>query len=233
MAENNAKSFIEALTATMNDFNTKLTEQFGENFKELNVAVGRLLEWQNQYMQTLDEVCNVQREIFAGIEGVRQSMANMAVSAQGITDSSAELSDIVLTAKKYNEQMKQLMSDLTVIGEQAQRAIPEIETFAHTVLGKISDTVKLAVSEMKLNKEIAVGHIEEVASLAAEKNVEVHNKTEELADNILKAIKENAEEAEKTTIKSIENVSAAAVEKHTEDHNKIENLISDTTYSIF
>ncbi len=233
MAENNAKSFIEALTATMNDFNTKLTEQFGENFKELNVAVGRLLEWQNQYMQILDEVCNVQREIFAGIEGVRQSMANMEVSAQGITDSSAELSDIVLTAKKYNEQMKQLMSDLTVIGEQAQRTIPEIETFAHTVLGKISDTVKLAVSEMKLNKETAVGHIEEVASLAAEKNVEVHNKTEELADNILKAIKENAEEAEKTTIKSIENVSAAAVEKHTEDHNKIENLISDTTYSIF
>lgn len=233
MAENNAKSFIEALTATMNDFNTKLTEQFGENFKELNVAVGRLLEWQNQYMQILDEVCNVQREIFAGIEGVRQSMANMEVSAQGITDSSAELSDIVLTAKKYNEQMKQLMSDLTVIGEQAQRTIPEIETFAHTVLGKISDTVKLAVSEMKPNKETAVGHIEEVASLAAEKNVEVHNKTEELADNILKAIKENAEEAEKTTIKSIENVSAAAVEKHTEDHNKIENLISDTTYSIF
>lgn len=233
MAENNAKSFIEALTATMNDFNTKLTEQFGENFKELNVAVGRLLEWQNQYMQILDEVCNVQREIFAGIEGVRQSMANMEVSAQGITDSSAELSDIVLTAKNYNEQMKQLMSDLTVIGEQAQRTIPEIETFAHTVLGKISDTVKLAVSEMKLNKETAVGHIEEVASLAAEKNVEVHNKTEELADNILKAIKENAEEAEKTTIKSIENVSAAAVEKHTEDHNKIENLISDTTYSIF
>lgn len=233
MAENNAKSFIEALTATMNDFNTKLTEQFGENFKELNVAVGRLLEWQNQYMQILDEVCNVQREIFAGIEGVRQSMANMEVSAQGITDSSAELSDIVLTAKKYNEQMKQLMSDLTVIGEQAQRTIPEIETFAHTVLGKISDTVKLAVSEMKLNKETAVGHIEEVASLAAEKNVEVHNKTEELADNILKAIKENAEETEKTIIKSIENVSAAAMEKHTEDHKKIENLISDTTYSIF
>lgn len=233
MAENNAKSFIEALTATMNDFNTKLTEQFGENFKELNVAVGRLLEWQNQYMQTLDEVCNVQIEIFAGIEGVRQSMANMEVSAQGITDSSAELSDIVLTAKKYNEQMKQLMSDLTVIGEQAQRTIPEIETFAHTVLGKISDTVKLAVSEMKLNKETAVGHIEEVASLAAEKNLEVHNKTEELAGNILKAIKENAEEAENTTIKSIENVSAAAMEKHTEDHKKIENLISDTTYSIF
>lgn len=100
-------------------------------------------------------------------------------------------------------------------------------------MGKISDTVKLAVSEMKLNKETAVGHIEEVASLAAEKNLEVHNKTEELAGNILKAIKENAEEAEKTTIKSIENVSAAAVEKHTEDHNKIENLISDTTYSIF
>jgi hypothetical protein len=43
VAENNSKAFIEALSNAMKEFNEKLAEQFGENFKELNRAVGALL----------------------------------------------------------------------------------------------------------------------------------------------------------------------------------------------
>ena len=42
LAESNSKVFIEALSDTMKDFNQKLTQQFGENFNRLNIAVGRL-----------------------------------------------------------------------------------------------------------------------------------------------------------------------------------------------
>lgn len=56
LAENNTKVFIEALNDAIKDFNTKITEQFGENFKQLNIAVGRLLEWQINYKSTLERV---------------------------------------------------------------------------------------------------------------------------------------------------------------------------------
>ncbi|MBQ4405227.1 MAG: hypothetical protein II857_12595 [Selenomonadaceae bacterium] len=42
LAESNSRAFIEALNDTMKDFNQKLTQQFGENFNRLNIAVGRL-----------------------------------------------------------------------------------------------------------------------------------------------------------------------------------------------
>ena len=44
MAENNTKALIEALEEVMRDFNTKINEQFGDNFKQLNEAVGRINE---------------------------------------------------------------------------------------------------------------------------------------------------------------------------------------------
>ena len=44
-----SKALIEALRDVIRDFNAKLTEQFGDNFKQLNEAVGKLLVWQNQY----------------------------------------------------------------------------------------------------------------------------------------------------------------------------------------
>ncbi len=56
MAENNSKALIQALQEVIRDFNTKISEQFGENFKKLNEAVGQLLLWQEQYRQQLSEL---------------------------------------------------------------------------------------------------------------------------------------------------------------------------------
>ena len=56
MAENNTKALIEALKEVIEDFNAKINEQFGDNFKQLNEAVGRINEWQEQYRQQMDEL---------------------------------------------------------------------------------------------------------------------------------------------------------------------------------
>ena len=48
-----SKALVEALRDVVKDFNSKITEQFGDNFKELNTAVGRLLAWQDQYKEFL------------------------------------------------------------------------------------------------------------------------------------------------------------------------------------
>lgn len=232
MAENNAKSFIEALTETMKDFNTKLTEQFGENFKELNVAVGRLLEWQKQYMATLEEVSRVQKEIFAGIDGVRYSMENMEVSAKGITSTASELSDIVLTAKAYNEQMKQLMQDLSSIGNEAYKTIPEIENCVNTAAGKVSDIVTLTTSEMKLNSDKAISCIEEVSAKAIEKNSQAHSQMEEHAADIFKDMQENGDLARNTVINHIDETAASAIEKLAWVHDRNEKYATDILKAI-
>jgi hypothetical protein len=49
VAESNSKALIQALQEVIKDFNTKINEQFGENFKQLNAAVGKLLLWQQRY----------------------------------------------------------------------------------------------------------------------------------------------------------------------------------------
>ncbi len=54
MVENNQKAVIEALKEVIKDFNNQLMEQFGENFKQLNMAVGDLVKWQQQYKEELD-----------------------------------------------------------------------------------------------------------------------------------------------------------------------------------
>ena len=47
---------IEALKQVISDFNHNLTEQFGENFKELNSAIAKLLVWQDRYKEHLPKL---------------------------------------------------------------------------------------------------------------------------------------------------------------------------------
>ena len=49
LSELGSKALIEALKEVIANFNQNLNEQFGENFKQLNAAVGQLLVWQQQH----------------------------------------------------------------------------------------------------------------------------------------------------------------------------------------
>jgi hypothetical protein len=54
MREESTSAIIEALEQVVRDFNKNLTEQFGDNFKRLNEAVEKLLEWQQEYKSQVE-----------------------------------------------------------------------------------------------------------------------------------------------------------------------------------
>ena len=62
LAEMSSKTLIEALHQVIKDFNLNLNEQFGENFKQLNAAVHKLVEWQQQYREQMDRLIAIERE---------------------------------------------------------------------------------------------------------------------------------------------------------------------------
>ena len=76
---------IEALREVIRDFNKNLTEQFGENFKQLNEAVGKTVAWQEQYRQQMDELAKEFRLAAESIEQSRDALASAAQSFAGLS----------------------------------------------------------------------------------------------------------------------------------------------------
>lgn len=56
IAKSATEQVINALKEVIRDFNNNLTEQFGENFKELNKAVFKLVEWQENYSNQIEQM---------------------------------------------------------------------------------------------------------------------------------------------------------------------------------
>ena len=82
MAEDNSKALIEALEQAIRDLNTHiylLNEQFGENLKQLNEAVGALLSWQDQYKDHVEKLTDQLQRSLDGIESETRSLSVLGI----------------------------------------------------------------------------------------------------------------------------------------------------------
>jgi predicted nucleic acid-binding Zn-ribbon protein len=113
MVENNQKAVIEALKEVIRDFNSKLSEQFGENFKQLNTAVGQLLQWQQQYK---DELNMLQREQQQGVASLGQAVRSLEAIA-------AQAGSLTQAASGFGTAMEQMTQQQHALDTQRQELV--------------------------------------------------------------------------------------------------------------
>lgn len=206
MTENNSKAFIKALEKTIKDFNTKIQEQFGDNFKQLNIAVGKLLVWQEEYKNTIIEVTENQKIIFSGIEQAKSSLKDMADNSYSIQESAQLLSNIILTAQKYQEELFISLNTLVEISKEAKEFIPVFnEIFTQST-----------------------NNITKSSTLAHEQITQLHNLTQ---DNMTQSIKETTELA-KDAIKTIDCYLSESQKDISNSAEKITTLTSNSITKI-
>lgn len=137
MVENNQKAIIEALQEVIKDFNEKLMEQFGDNFKQLNVAVEKLVVWQQQYKDELDMLKTVQQQ-----------------TANDLTNVSNSFKDIVQRAEKFAEisealhkQLELMEAQKTTLFEQ-EKALSEVLSTMKEVTPEFAKKVDAMLKEI-------------------------------------------------------------------------------------
>ena len=127
VAENNSKAFIEALEAAMRDFNNNITEQFGENFKQLNQAVGELLKWQDNYKTHVETLTGNFEVALNSVSTIQTAFTDIQTRSESFTEVSAELGVIL---QKLDAQLGDLnfhLKSLSQVADTAKEAFPIIE----------------------------------------------------------------------------------------------------------
>ncbi len=113
VSELGSKALIEALESVIRDFNTQLNEQFGENFKQLNLAVEKLVLWQQQYKDELDKLQIVQRESANDLKKSSDSFKEIVQKAEAYTDSAVKLDELLVQFKSQYSLMLESQESLT------------------------------------------------------------------------------------------------------------------------
>ena len=230
MLEENSKAFIEALNKTIRDFNINLVETFGSNFKQLNEAVAKLLDWQEHYKDTIELTTENQKTIFNSFRNIEIELDNFNQKTKGINTVVSELS---LATKEALEQNYRLNDSLEVIAQldnQVKELLPNfmkinsnlndnLKTFSEET-NKITDELKdftsnlgssLDKSKNQVNKllEDTIKSFSTTIEKSEENNKEIVRSTSEK----IKALNDELDKSIKEKINKIDNFLKEQVQK--------------------
>lgn len=195
MAENNSKAFIQALEQVIRDFNTKISEQFGDNFKQLNIAVGQLLEWQKEYKSQVENAVTQLKQSAGAIETVRVSFESIESKSSSYIDSAQSLSHLLTEIKKTQDLIERDMHAFADVASKATDMMPRLETAltksSEDVGRLLRQTIETTTKLVEEQHRAVDKQIQSIASASQKLNEGIESTVQRTSGNIQRLVDEN------------------------------------------
>lgn len=160
MSRSATEQVVEALKEVITDFNQNLTEQFGDNFKELNAAVEKLVEWQENYREQLEQLHKLYEESTAAVTVIEQRCAL-------IPQSMDKLEPIIETASHQIAELNRHLDTFAGLRKKATDAIPEISRFSDEMHKAVTEIIQEMANELgKIAYQFAENYKEHIEDMA-------------------------------------------------------------------
>lgn len=225
LSEMGSKALVEALRDVIQDFNSRLTEQFGENFKQLNEAVGKLLSWQDRYRTFIDEITLRLVQIVNSMTAATASYTELVGKADTFSKISQDLSGLLAGLEVQKQQLVGSLKALTDLLQAASGSLPQIEAKVMELTGQLSSAVRqtsqdvgrsvaensllLRTSAQEATKQIATGIAEqqkEISKALAENVLLIRNSIQGVSQDFTKVNQDFNKQITELTTKTKEQV---------------------------
>lgn len=127
------EEIIKALQSVISDFNQNLTEQFGDNFKELNQACLKLVQWQEEYRKTVDKNQEQIDRLLHSFNQVDSTLEKIQKRNEETKDVYEKLSTIIETMDKQINSMTELLGTYQSLSADA-------DNMFQTIKNRLSET---------------------------------------------------------------------------------------------
>ncbi len=126
-AEANSKALVELLAAVVRDFNVLMTEQFGDNFSQLNQAVGRLVVWQQQYAEQLNGLIERESAMLESMSKAQLRYTELVDRSSVFVGTVESLDTLLSTLNAERDALTTGLTMLSSLVEKASNGLPHIE----------------------------------------------------------------------------------------------------------
>ncbi|WP_324034952.1 MotA/TolQ/ExbB proton channel family protein [Aeromonas caviae] len=198
LSKSATEQVINALKEVISDFNDNLLEQFGDNFKQLNVAVLELVKWQENYRQQLEQMM-VQYQL--GVQAITQTemaVSHISEESRVIPASMQELKVVMEVSQHQLQELQRHLEAFKDIRDRAVDAVPEIrmqidetvngmKAAAQTMnegLKQATDTVTVGIQESASSLQKSIVHSgEELVANSERVNASLQSSSDVIAKN--------------------------------------------------
>ena len=228
MAEENSKAFIEALNKTIRDFNNNLIESFGSNFKQLNEAVIKLVDWQEQYKQIIETTTENQKVIFDSFNGIEKELQTFTSETRNVNSIVSELSALTKESMEQNIKLNETLNVFSELNNQAKELILNLIEINNNVENDIK-TFNNYSSELISNLDSFTNNLQTNFSQYID---DINKGIKGSTDNIIEIMQDSIKKIENNFNKSLENTDLKLKETSENIFIGIEKFNSDFSNSM-
>lgn len=214
IAKSSSEELVKALQDVIKDFNAKINEQFGENFKQLNQAVEKIVVWQKQYTDYIDTSTNSLNQLIENIEKSTNKLNSVIEQSNVITNN---FNHIVENSKNFVDVSKDLEITLGNLNTQRQAIQTQLTALSALVVQASDDLPKIG------------SQILNIATTMQSSSDEFNRKVINLTENTEKqtnALNRGIEEALTQSLTTLGGQLSAMTEKFANDYNALSNALA-------
>ncbi|HIF9381513.1 TPA: hypothetical protein ACX6RR_001319 [Photobacterium damselae] len=144
LSKSATEQVINALKEVIVEFNDKLTEQFGENFKRLDESVKKLVDWQENYRHQLEDMAIKYQLGVDAISSTERSVASITERAESIPTTMEKLQQVMELGHDQVTELEARLEAFKDLRDKAVEAMPQIREQIDNTISVIGESVKAA-----------------------------------------------------------------------------------------
>jgi len=128
MTEANTLALEKAISHVMREFNTRIEEQYGDNFKKLNDAVGQMLIWQKEYKGQLEDLMSANERNAKSSTIAAESFERLITQTRSFTSVAEDMETLLNALQNQSENLREYLTTFTTLIVDAQQGLPQLES---------------------------------------------------------------------------------------------------------
>lgn len=155
LSEMGSRQLIKALETAIQDFNTRLSAEFGANFRRLDESVGKLLQWQDQYRTHMEGLGAQLDQAIGAVNSSRATLEALTEQALRISSHVEEQQDIMGSLRRETMELEALLGGIAELRDRAREAFPAMDNRLKAMLETIESSVLTALeTHRRLTNEV-------------------------------------------------------------------------------
>lgn len=156
MADANADALVEAIGTVMREFNVRINEQYGDNFKKLNEAVGQMLSWQKAYQDQLSSLIEQQQTTASTMTEATQAYQTVVEKTQVFGRTAEALGVMLDSLEAQSKQLDKYLKGLDLAIGEAVHGLPTLEQRMLSLTENLVNGIEKSQSEYQALVQSAV-----------------------------------------------------------------------------
>ena len=127
MTKANQEALEKAISNVMREFNTRIEEQYGDNFTKLNDSVGLMLKWQEQHKTQVESLVDANERSAESAKVATNAFERLIKQTSSFSNVAEDMETLLNALQSQSENLREYLSTFSSLIVDAQDGLPQIE----------------------------------------------------------------------------------------------------------